>query len=58
MVQNALDMSVAASSEEASAASLAVTSLAEQGMVLPETEVLTRGDAAQMLYQASKLSMA
>ena len=58
MVQNALDMSVAASSEETSAASLAVTSLAEQGMVLPETEVLTRGDAAQMLYQASKLSVA
>lgn len=57
MVRNALDMGVAASCEDASAASLAVTSLAEQGVVLSETEVLTRGEAAQVLYQASKFAL-
>lgn len=42
MVRNALDMSIPA--------------LAEEGVELAEAEVLTRGDAAKLLYQASKLS--
>ncbi len=41
LVRNALDMTVPA--------------LAEEGIALSETEVVTRSDAAQVLYQASKL---
>ncbi len=43
LVRNALDMTIPA--------------LAQEGMELSETEILTRGDAAKLLYQASKLSL-
>ncbi len=57
MLGNALDVTVPASNEELPLPSLAVSALAKEGMELSEEQVLTRGDAAQVLYQASKLHL-
>lgn len=59
MLQNVLDLGVAASSmdemneEEPAWAMAAVTAMNENGFSLTPTQVLTRGEAAQILYQVS-----
>ena len=58
LLQNALDLTVSAESEtdETTWAVSAMTAMADNGIVLPAGENLTRADAAQVLYQISKLS--
>ena len=58
LLQNALDLTVSAESEtdETTWAVSAMTAMADNGIVLPAGENLTRADAAQVLYQVSKLS--
>ena len=68
MLQNALDLTVSSavleteqevvSTEELSAREAAsLTVLAENGVELSATDVLTRGDVAQVLYRVSKLAL-
>ena len=68
MLQNALDLTIpmpdsnaeALSQEELAAvpvwAAVALTTMEEHGMVMDGNAVLTRGEAAQLLYRAAKLS--
>ena len=58
MLQNALDLTVSAEaeSEEATWAVSAMTAMADHGIRLTAGQNLTRADAAQVLYQVSKLS--
>ena len=58
ILQNALDLSVSAEmdSEDQTVAVVAMTVMADHGVNLPAGEVLTRADAAQVLYRVSQLS--
>ena len=63
MLQNALDLTVSRQDAETAAdstlpvwAQTAVTTLADNGFALDAEAVLTRGDAAQVLYQAAKMN--
>ena len=58
LLQNALDLTVSAEAEsdETTWAVAAMTAMADNGIILPAGENLTRADAAQVLYQVSKLS--
>ena len=68
MLQNALDLSIsqetleiletdAAAKEEVPAwAAVSLTAMAEYGIDLSDTETLTRGDMAQVMYQVSHLA--
>ena len=63
MLQNALDLTVSADADlEENGSGLpdwavsAVNVLADNGIILPALENLTRSDAAQILYQVSKLA--
>ncbi len=63
MLQNAMDYGVAAVAEEVAGkadepahwAAAAVTAMGENGVVLSTTEILTRGEAAKILYQISQM---
>lgn len=66
MVQNALDLSVSQQALEASSveeeavpvwAATALTVMADNGANLPATEVLTRAEVAELLYQVSVLAL-
>ncbi|MBQ8768550.1 MAG: cadherin-like domain-containing protein [Oscillospiraceae bacterium] len=64
MLQNALDLAVSVSAEvavgkndaETHWAAAAVTAMSENGIDLPLTDTLTRGQAAILLYQISKMT--
>lgn len=59
MLQNALDFQVPADEETADApawAQDAVSAMAAQGMTVPVGESLTRGQAAEILYQVNELA--
>ena len=57
ILQNALDLSVSAQQEgETTVAVMAMSAMADHGVVLTAGEVLTRADAAGVLYRVSKLS--
>ena len=61
MVQNALDLPVLVSSEEEDAetpawAQTAIAAMADNGISLSALETITRGEAAEVLYQISKLA--
>jgi VCBS repeat-containing protein len=58
ILQNALDLSVStdADMEDQTVAVIAMTVMADHGVNLPAGEVLTRADAAQVLYRISQLS--
>ncbi len=58
ILQNALDLSVSAEmdSEDQTVAVVAMTVMADHGVILPAGEVLTRGDAAKVLYRVSQLT--
>ena len=65
MLQNALDLSISQDTLETSAeddsnvpawAAVSLTAMAENGISLQASDVLTRGDAAQVLYKVSHLA--
>ncbi len=57
ILQNALDLSVSAEPEgESTVAVMAMTVMADHGVILNAGEVLTRADAAKVLYRVSQLS--
>ena len=58
ILQNALDLSVSADAEmeDQTVAVVAMTVMADHGVTLPAGAVLTRADAAQVLYRVSQLS--
>jgi VCBS repeat-containing protein len=58
ILQNALDLSVStdADMEDQTVAVIAMTVMADHGVNLPAGAVLTRADAAQVLYRISQLS--
>ena len=58
ILQNALDLSVStdADMEDQTVAVIAMTVMADHGVNLPAGAVLTRADAAQVLYRVSQLS--
>ena len=62
MLQNAMDFAVATSSMDEAAtdepewAMAAVTAMNENGIALTATQIMTRGEMAQLLYQVSKLA--
>ncbi len=64
MLQNAMDFGIATGAEEVAGkadepahwATAAVTAMAENGVELTATEVMTRGQAAMILYQISLLA--
>ena len=62
MLQNAMDLAVTTSSmddalaEEPEWAMAAVTAMNENGIALTATQIMTRGEMAQLLYQISKMA--
>ncbi len=61
MVQNALDLPVLVSSEEGDTeipvwAEAAIAAMADNGIALTALDTMTRGEAAELLYQISKLA--
>lgn len=61
MLQNAMDLAVTTSVQEADAsipdwAAVAVTAMNDNGIILSAGDTMTRGQVAQVLYQASKLA--
>lgn len=61
MVQNALDLPVLVSSEEEDAdipvwAETAIAAMADNGIALTALDTMTRGEAAEVLYQISKIA--
>jgi VCBS repeat-containing protein len=58
ILQNALDLSISADAEmeDQTVAVVAMNVMADHGVNLPAGEVLTRADAAQVLYRVSQLS--
>ena len=58
ILQNALDLSVSTESDggEQTVAVMAMTAMADHGVILNAGQILTRADAAQVLYRISQLS--
>ena len=58
ILQNALDLTVSTEpdSAEQTVAVMAMTAMADHGVILSAGQVLTRADAAQVLYRVSQLS--